>query len=167
MIEEDSVADEHVVTLAVVNHVPVCGHFAHCIRAARIERGVLILRRSGCTKHLTGPCLVQPDLVSCSFRVITNCLKQPKRACSGYVGSVFGLIKRNPHMRLSCQIVNFIGTDLLDDVSDSGAVGDITGMQEEPCGWIMRIYIKMVDSVRVESRAATKNPVNLITFGKQ
>jgi len=60
------------------------------------------------------------------------------------------MVEGDPDMRLSPEIVNLIGLDLLENVPQSGAVGKIACMQEHPRAGLMRIYVNMIDAIGIE-----------------
>ena len=76
--------------------------------------------------------------------------QQPQCSCCSHVRRILRLVERDPDMRLRRQIVDFIGLHLLEDVAQSGAVGNIPGVEKHTRIGFVRIHIQMLDSIRVE-----------------
>src|SRR6266851_1496315 len=72
MIEEDAVADEHIIGLAVIDGVPMRRDLAHRVRRARIERRALALRRRGGAVHLGRARLIAAHGIAAVHNVIAE-----------------------------------------------------------------------------------------------
>src|SRR5918993_1287927 len=59
VVEQDAVAGEHFVRLAVVDRGPVAGHLCDHVRAARVKWRLLRLWRWRSAEHLARRCLVE------------------------------------------------------------------------------------------------------------
>ena len=109
MVEQLTVDREHVVGLAVVLGDPVRVHLRCAIRAAGVERGVLVLRRRAGTEHLTGA-----GLVEANGRVAgADRLEEIEGGDAGRLGGVPGLIERDAHVRLRREVVDLVRMDLM------------------------------------------------------
>ena len=63
--------------------------------------------------------------------MIANRLQQPQRPDSDHVGGIFGLVERNPHMRLRGEIVDLVRQRLLDYAPQPGGVAEVSIMQSQ------------------------------------
>src|SRR5882762_11500669 len=80
VIEENSVADEEIVRLPLVDRVPMGCHFAHGVGAARIERCLFVLWWRRGPEHLRGSSLVKSGLSFGCTRIVTKRFQQAQRA---------------------------------------------------------------------------------------
>src|SRR5579862_198277 len=122
VIKQDSIADKQAVGLPVIDGVPVGGHLADRIRTARIERGMLVLRRGGCPEHFGGPGLIITNLLAALADMITQRFEQPQRTQCIHVGGVFGDVERYFDVALGSEVIHLIRTDLIQDVPERGSV---------------------------------------------
>ena len=67
-------------------------------------------------------------------------------------------------MRLRAEVVDLIRLNLLEDVPQSGAVGEIARVQEHPRAGLVRIYIEVIDPIGIERRTPAEDSMNLIAF---
>ena len=67
-------------------------------------------------------------------------------------------------MGLRGEIVHFIRPNFLDNVPQTRAVRHIARMEEHPRPGLMRIHVKVINPVRIESRAPPENSVHFIPF---
>ena len=166
MVEQNSVAGVHAISLAVIHRDPVGIQLGHRVRAAGIEGRRLLLRRF----------LHQPEQLGCRSLVKTalflqaqdaHGLQNAQRPQRVRVGGVFGLLETHRHMRLGGEIVDFVGQHLLDDAGQAGAVRHIAVVQDESPGRLMRVLVQVVDTVGVEKRCAPLHAMNLVALGQQ
>ena len=112
VVEEDAVAGEHAVGLAVVHRDPVGVHLGHGVGAARVERRRLGLRDFlHLAEHLGGGGLVEAG--PCGQPSIADRLQQAQRAEAVDVRRVLGLSKLTRTWLLGGQVVDLFGLDLL------------------------------------------------------
>src|SRR5437660_7300035 len=154
VIEENSVTDEEVVSLPLINGVPMSGQFAHSIRAARVERRCFILRRRRGPEHFRRSCLVKSGLSPGFTCIVAKCFQQAQGACRYYVRSILSLIETHAHVRLRTQVVNFIGLDLREQTIEVGCISQVAVMQMQSCPFLMRIRIDVIETIRIERRCA-------------
>lgn len=108
MVEQDAVDREHAVGLAVVAGHPVAVDLRRVVGAARVERGVLVLRGRGRAEHLRTAArlveaAVEPDH--------PDDLQQAGRAPPGGVAGVLRLVEADPNVALCAQVVHLVGRD--------------------------------------------------------
>src|SRR5207237_6414685 len=105
VIEKDPVRGEKPITLPVIHCHPMCIDFRAGIRAGRPEWSSLTLRvlRSR-TKHFAAGSVVELSLKP----YLAYRFQQTDCSDGGYVTSVFGKIKTNPHVALCSQVVDFV-----------------------------------------------------------
>src|SRR5579864_9261345 len=70
MVKQDSVADEEIVSLALIDSVPMSGQLADSIRASWIKRCAFVLRRRRRAKHFRGSRLIKASLASAVLRIL-------------------------------------------------------------------------------------------------
>jgi len=70
-------------------------------------------------------------------------------------------------MALRTEVVDLVGLYLLDDTYQVGGVGQVTIVQEEPAGTVMRALVEMIDPVSIERRCAALDTVNFVTFPQE
>src|SRR5882762_7882949 len=70
VIKENSVADEEIVRLPLVDREPMGCHFAHCVGAARVERRLFVLWWRRGPEHLRGSSLVKAGPSSGCARIV-------------------------------------------------------------------------------------------------
>ena len=148
VVEQLTVDREHVVGLAVVARDPVAVDLCNSVRAARIERGVLILRGRARAEHLTGARLIETNA-----RVDTaNCLEHVDGAHTGGLCGIDRLIETHAHMRLRSEVVYLVRADVVDQLRHPRCVGDVAVMQVQVLARDVLVMVDMVDARTVESR---------------
>ena len=70
-------------------------------------------------------------------------------------------------MGLRRKIVDFRRLDLLKQTVQIAGIRHIAVMQEQAAPLLMRVFVKMVDPLRIEVARPPDNPVNLISFFQQ
>jgi len=99
--------------------------------------------------------------------VIAQRLEQSQRPQTDHVGGIFGLVERDAHVRLRGEIVNLVGTHLLDDSSEASAVTEISIVQLQTFGAGPEALAQVIDSSGGETRSATHHAVHFVTFLQQ
>ena len=130
VIEENSVADEEIVRLPLVDGVPMGCHFAHGIRAARVEGRLFVLRWRRGPEHFRGSSLVKSRLSSGFTRIVTKRFQQAQRACRHDVRSILRLIEAHAHVGLRTEIVDLVGLDLVDQTTEVSGVCQVAVVQD-------------------------------------
>src|SRR5258706_13439299 len=93
VIEENAVAQEQFISLAVIHAVPVRGHLADAVRTARVERRSFILWGRRRAEHLGRPGLINANAIFAVHVIIPDHFEQAQRTGSYYVGGVLRLIE--------------------------------------------------------------------------
>ena len=106
------------------------------VGTARMKRRGLVLRRSRATLPNISD---EPAWYSCRLApapliVIAQRFEQSQRAETDHIGRILRLIERNAHVRLRREIVDLVGTHLLDDAPQPGAISEIAIVQLQALG---------------------------------
>jgi hypothetical protein len=70
-------------------------------------------------------------------------------------------------MGLRPQIVHLVGSNLFDDASQTGGVGQIAVVKEKPRLRRVRIGVQMLDTAGIEAAAASDDRMNFIFLAKK
>src|ERR1700724_1646808 len=70
-------------------------------------------------------------------------------------------------MRLSAEVVDLIGLDLLDDVDERGAVRQVSIVEDQAGRGIVWVLVEMVDARGVEEGRATLDTVDFVPLGEK
>jgi hypothetical protein len=70
-------------------------------------------------------------------------------------------------MTLSPKVVDFIGPDVIKQIRQLPRNRQIAIMEINPGFWVMKIFVQMINALRVESAGAPDQTVDLITFAEQ
>ena len=133
-----------------------------------MKRRGLALRLLGyLAEHLGRTRLVQLRRAPAPLVVIAQRLEQSQRAQADHVGGVFRLIERDPHVRLRGEIVNLVGTHLLDDPPKAGAVAEVAVMQLQAFGAGTEALAQMIDSSGRETRSAAHHAMHFVALLQQ
>ena len=158
MIKENSIHCKHAISFSVFFHDPVAVLLCHCIRAVRVKRCRLLLRyflylsvqfRSRC---LIDPASLLQSTHSDSFQYsqYTGCID---------VCRELRHIKAYLHMRLRCQIIDFIRFHLADQFYQADRISQIAEFQMK-----MRSSLQMRDAFSIIYGRTTDHAVDFISF---
>jgi len=67
-------------------------------------------------------------------------------------------------MRLSAEIVDLVRLHLRHDPRQVGALREVAVVQDQPRIFDVRVFIDVVDPLRIEERGAALDTVNLVTI---
>jgi hypothetical protein len=166
VVEEDAIAGEDAICLAVVHAYPEGIELGDGVRRTRIEGRRLALRGlSDESVEFGGRSLVELRLLLQAQDA--NRFEKTERAHGVGVGRVLGLLKRDLHVRLRAEVVDLVGLHLLDDVNERRGVGEIAVVQKEAWVRVVRILVDMVDAVGIEQRRSSLDAVDFIAFGEE
>ena len=185
MVEEDTVACEHVVGFAIIFGDPERIQFCDAIGAARIEWGIFVLR-DGLYKSikLRSRRLVEPHVVLETTGAYG--IEQAQGAEGINIACILRHFERDFDVRLRTEVVNFSRLDLRDDVYEVGAIRQVSVVELElvlPCSprrsarekrergriekrTFVLIIKEMIDTRGIETRGATNDAVHLVAFLK-
>src|SRR6185436_16401454 len=164
VVEEDAVAREHAVGLAVVHRDPVGVELGHAIGRARIERRRLLLRRLGdLAVELGGRRLVIARL----HAEDAQRLEEPERAQPVGVRRVLGLLEGHRDMALRAEVIDLVGLRVLQHPHQARAVGQVAVVQDEPAVVHVRVLVQVVDALGVEERGAPLDAMDDVTLLQQ
>src|SRR5437870_1075467 len=108
MIEQDAVADEEIIGLAIIYREPVPGQLTDPIGAAGIEGCLFILRWRRRSEHFRRACLVVAYRAAAMGDMVAQCFYQTQGAHCDDIGGVFGHLERDPDMALGAEVVYLI-----------------------------------------------------------
>ena len=112
MVEQDAIAREQAIALAIIHRHPMSVQLSCSIRTARLERRVLVLRAFRITVHLAAGGLVELGL----HTRFSNRFEQPHCSKRGDLARVFRYVEAHPDMTLRAEVVDFIRSDGADDL---------------------------------------------------
>ncbi len=157
VVEEDPVHRVHPVRLAVVARDPVAEHLRDAVRAARMERRRLGLRRLGhLAEHLARARLVEAAL----HALLADRVEQPQRPHPGRVGRVLGDVEAHADVALRAEVVDLVRPDPAHELVERGAVAEVA--EDE-----LELAEDVVDPRRVERARAADHPVHLVVLLEQ
>jgi len=101
-----------------------------------------------------------------SFRQPENpdSFQDPQGAEGIGIGGVFRRFEAHSHVALGPQVVDLVGLDLLDDLDQVAAVGQIAVMQEKAAIPFMGVLIQVIDSCGVEAAGPAFDAVHHIAL---
>src|ERR1700682_132692 len=162
MIEKDSVRRKHSVRFPVVHCHPVGIDLSSAVRAPRIKCRIFVLRRRRRPKHLRRSCLIEATGDTAhAHRLEDSCSAQ-----SGDVAREFGYVETYPHVALRAQVIDLVGTHVVDEAGELFPRRKITMMKVQTSVATMGILIDMVDAVGIERASTPDNAVNFVAFAK-
>ena len=166
VVEQDTIAGVHVVGLAVVHRNPVAIQFGHGIGRARVKRRRLRLRMAlHTTVELRGRCLVDAGFLRQAQQA--HRFQNPQRTDTVDLGGVFRFVETHPHVRHRPEVINLVGLYFLNDADDVGRVGEVAVMEFKPYVFVVRIFIQVVDALRIEERAAALDAMDFVAFAEE
>lgn len=132
MVEEDTVACEHVVGFAIIFGDPERIQFCDAIGAARVEWGIFVLR-DGLYEpiKLRSRRLVEPHVVLETTGAYG--IEQAQGAECVDIACILRHVEGDFDVRLRAEVVNFSRLDLRDDVYEVGAIRQVSVVELEVC----------------------------------
>ena len=164
VVEENPVAGEEAVTLAVIHRGPVAEHFGATVRTARPEGSRLGLRDLlHLAIHFTARGLVEARLDP----GFTDGLENTNGAHPGDVRCVFGNIETDAHVALRSEIVDLVGLQFVEHLGQVDRIGQISVVEEEAHSVDVRVLIKVVDARGIEGAGPADDAMDFIAFGNE
>lgn len=115
MIEQNPIAGEEPVGLAVVNGVPMSGAFGGRVRGSGVERGGFRLGRRSGSEHLRGSGLVVPNVRSAGGHDVgSDSFEEAERAGGHHIGGVIGDLEGDGDVGLGSEVVDLVRGDGVD-----------------------------------------------------
>ncbi len=93
--------------------------------------------------------------------------EQPEHAKAIRVGCVFRCFKADRDMGLGAQVINLVGLHILEYPRQVGRIGQIAVMEDETLIPRMRVFVDMVDPLRVELRRTALDAVHFVSLFKE
>ncbi len=161
VIEEDAVAGEHAVALAVIDSLPVAIDLGAGIGAAGIEGGCFGLRGlDDFAVHLAAGGLIKADGQS----GVANGFEKIHGTHGIDGDGINGLIEADANVRLRAEVINFVRLNAREDFSQADAVDEIAVVEKKMGVGIVAVAIEVTDAVGVEGTAAADDAVNIVSF---
>jgi len=166
VVEQDAVAREHVVRLAVVHHGPVRHHLGHRVRRAGVEWGVLILGDSlDLTVELRGGRLVEAAALLLTGEA--DRLEEVEGTDAVDFRGVYGHLERHLHVGLRGEIVALGGVDVADDGDERVEVGEVTIVEVEVLVVGVSFFHDVLEAGVVVGRGAALDAVDDVALGEE
>lgn len=163
VVEENPVYREHPVRLTVVDGRPVRIHLGDAVRAPRVERRLLVLRRRCRAEHLRRRRLIDPGVDTAR----ADGLQQPDGSETGDVTGVQRGVERHADMRLRTQVVDLVRPDVAQQIHQSDPVGEVGVVQDERTVVLLRSLVDVVDPLGVEARRAAYQSMDRVPLVEQ
>ena len=166
VIEQDAVAGVDPIRLPVVDRDPVGVDLRRAIRRARVEGRRLFLRHLlHLSVHLGGGGLIEARRLLEAENA--NGLQDAQRAERIGVRRVLGRLEGDCDMALRGEVVDLVGTNLLDHADQVRRVGQIAVVQLQAHIALVGIVVQVIDAICVEKRRAALDTVHLVTLPQQ
>jgi hypothetical protein len=185
MVEEDTIACVHVVCLTIIFGNPKCIQLCDAIRAARIERSVLVLRdRLYESVKLGSRRLIEPHVVLEATGA--HGIEQTQGTEGIDIACILCHLEGDFDMRLRAEIVNLGRFDLRDDVYKVGAIRQVSVVELELVPacilaglvWkraysgtgkrtLVLIKKEVIDARGIEAGGATNDAMHFVPFLEQ
>jgi hypothetical protein len=65
------------------------------------------------------------------------------------------------------QVVNLVWLNLVDQGYQAGAIGEVSVVKVKTVFWVVRITVKVIDSLGVKGAGTANNAVNRVALGQQ
>ena len=167
VIEQDPGHRVHAVRLAVVLGQEVPVRLGHPVRAARVERGPLVLRRlAHLAEHLRRGRLVEPDLRAAQGArgadpaAHPDGLQHPEHAQAGHLTGQLGLLPGHRHVGDRGQVVDLVRLHPLHRGDQAALVEQVTADQPD-------IAEQLADPADPRVGLAADQPPHLVPLGQQ
>ncbi len=157
VIEQDARAGKQAIALPVVDGDPVAVDLGCAVRAAGVERGVLILGHfPHLSKHFRGTGLIETSVMVHQPDSIQN----PGHPQGGAFPGQDRLLKRSGHEGLGSQVVDLIRVVLLEDSDEGDLIQQVTLYQ-------LDIILNVGDAVKIDGAGAAHHAQDLVAFPQQ
>ena len=126
VVEDDAVADEHAVGLAIVDRQPMGIDLGGRVGRTGIERRRFLLRHlPDLAEHLRRAGLIDPRIRP----AFANAFQDPQRPQAVHVARVFRDLEADLHVALRGQVVDLVGPDFAQEAVDRGSVAQVAVVQ--------------------------------------
>ncbi|TQD77653.1 hypothetical protein C1H46_036814 [Malus baccata] len=166
VVEQNPVAREQPVCLAVVHGVPMRRAFRNGVGGSGVERRRFGLRRRGGPEHLGRPGLVVLNVGAAGGGDVgADSLEEAEGAGGNDVGGVIGDLKRDGDVRLGGEVVDLVGGDYVEPAAEGGGVGEV-GVVELHAGLVgvVGVDVDVVDALGVEVGGPSDQAVDVVAF---
>ena len=86
---------------------------------------------------------------------------------AGHVPGVLGHVEAHPDMALGAEMVDLVGSDLLEEVGERAGYGQIAVVEIDPRLGVVEVLVEMVDPVGVEGAGPADESVDLVPLAEQ
>ena len=163
VVEENSVAGEKAVALAVISDHPVGVDFGGAVGAAGVEGRRFILGRRRGAEHLAARSLVKAGFDAAP----AEGLEEARRPQGGDISRVFGEVEAHADVALGAEMVDLIGPEVVGEIGHLLGIGQVPIMEKEPDIRQVRVLIEMIDPAPVEAAGAADEAVDLVALMKK
>ena len=118
-------------------------------------------------EHLTTGRLVEADLFAVSLLAVSDCFEHSHRAHCIDIGRKQRHVKTDANVRLRGEVVDFVGLNRIDDVSQAAGVSQVSVVQSQLDAALMRILKQVIDPARRDRRGSSHNSVNFVALLQQ
>ena len=158
VVEQDPRAAKHVVGFAILLDDPVAVEFRHGIRRVRMERGVFILRYFlDFPVKFRGRGLINATCIGKT--ALTHGFQNAQYARGVDIGCKLRSIERHLNMALGCKVIDFIRTDLANDLQQTHRVAEVCIMEME-----MRLTLQVGNPLPKIYGGTTYGTMHVIAF---
>ena len=166
MVEQDAVAGEQAVALAVIHRVVERADLRAGVRAAGVERGRLALRGlRDLPVHLAAGGLVDPH--GAAVGDLAGRLQHPQGPAGDDLVGVDRGVEADPHVTLRGEVIDLVRLDVQDRVDEPLAVGAVPVMQHQPGTFLVRVLVDVVQPGGVEGTGPADDAVDLVPLRQQ
>ena len=166
MVEQNPVAGVHAVGFTVVDRDPVRVKFGASIGRTGIEGRFLGLRHfPHQTEQLGCGCLIKTRMVG--QRGDADGFQQTQCAQGIHIRRVFRRFKRNLHMALGRQIIDFVRLYFLHDTHEVAGIAEVAVMQNKMPFTGVRILVQVIYAIRIEEGCPAFDAMNFIALAQQ
>ena len=158
MVEQDTRAAEHVVSLTIFLHNPESVQLCHRIRRVGVERSILVLWHF---LHLSVQFRCRSLIYSAAFSqsAQTHSLQHTEHTCCIHIGSKLRRVERHLHMALCSQVIHLGRAHLAHHLHNAHRVPQVRIVQME-----VRFSFQMRYSLPVIHGRASDSAVHVITL---
>ena len=161
MVEKDTRAAEHVISLTIFLHNPEAVLLSYGVRRIRMERSVLVLRN---LLHLAVKLRSRSLIHTASLgqSTLADCLKDAKHTGGIHISSKLRRVEAHLHMTLSSKVIHLSRLHLVHHLDDTHRVAEIGIVKVE-----VGATFQMSDALTIINGRTTDSSMHVITFLQQ
>ncbi len=160
MVKKNPVYCKQVIPFTIILDHPIGVDLCSCVGASGSERSELVLRGWRIPEHLAARGLVESGFDPAS----SDGLQETCCPQAGHVSREFWCVKAHAHVALGSQVIDFIGTNVIDQLRHLSGIRQIPIVQEQLRLWIVGVNVEVVNTIRVEGTGPANQTVDLVAF---